>query len=223
MAEKIKLLGEPKNKLPDELERDRLGTGKDSLVDKIDRVERLPSVLKEYRALQMEHQLTGDTVINILEKYREDTKKAELLLEKNPNPTNEVAVTDSGEEWPVHFVIVPQGSNLQKGKDGIISMEGQDFISGKNYWQCEHETTLRAKKGRDSFVLSGMSFYINKDFLQTLNRFINSKLHTYFMISPVNVKPKIDRQQKILLMYITDLAANLYNTYFIKILEYQKN
>jgi len=217
MLEKIKSLGEPNNdRLPDELERQLVGSGPDSSVDKLNKIEHLPSIFKRYKSFQIRHKQSPEEVIEILNKYREDTQKVALFLEKNPNPINQEIIADDGGKWQLRFVAVPQGDNAQNGKDGIAYMEGQDFIAGESYWNllcAQKSKKLPAKDGYKSFVLSGIEFYVPHDCLRMLSSFIKEKLGVNFSIDPVNIKPKIDRQQKILYMYITDLAASLYASY----------
>jgi len=217
MSEKTESLGKSNDdRLPDELEREFMARGPDSSVDKLSKIEHLPIISKKYTSFQTRHHLLSEEVIEILNKYREDTRRVKLFLEKNPNPINQGAITNNGEKWQISFVVVPQGDNIQKGKDGIVYVEGQDFIAGKSYWDLfynKKNEKLSAKNGYKDFVLSGIEFYVPHDCLRMLSSFIKEKLGVNFSIDPVNVKPRIDRQQKILYMYITDLAASLYASY----------
>lgn len=216
----MKFLNEPNNnKLPDELERQHIASGADSYVFKLNKMESLPTIFKQYRHLQERRQLSPDEIIEALNKYREDTQKVASLLEKNPNPIDQEVVTDSGENWQLHFVAVPQSANIQKDKDGFVYAEGQDFIAGENYGSLlvnKENEKLPAKEGYECFTLSDIGFYIPCDCLEKLSHFINKELEELgvkFSVVGLNVKPKIDRQQKILNMYITDLAASLYRSY----------
>jgi len=220
MPEKIRFSNEPNNnKLPNELERQHIASGADSYVSKLNKIESLPTIFKEYKHLQDRRQLSPDEIIKALNRYREDTQKVALLLEKNSNPINQEVITDSGEKWQLHFIVVPQGGNIQKDKDGFVYAEGQDFITGENYGSLltnRENEKLPAKEGYECFILSDIGFYVPYDCLKKLGQYINEELEELgakFSVVGLNVKPKIDRQQKILNMYITDLAASLYRSY----------
>ena len=194
------------------LESERIGkAGADSKVSRISKIESLPMVSKEYDALQRGHSLSAEQMIDILNRYREDTRKAALLLESNPNPFNEKVFLKSGrknEKWSLSYIVVSQGEVLCKNDDGIICVEGQDCIAGPTYGDVRSLSS-----DGDILVLSGLMFCISEGNLRRLGQYINKELKTNFLLFPLNVKPKIDRQRKTVYMYITDLGGDLYYSY----------
>jgi len=194
------------------LESERTGrAGADSKVSRISKIESLPMVSKEYDALQRGHSLSVEQVIDILNQYNEDTRKAVLLLEDNPNPLKEeifLRANGKDKKWSLSYICVPQGRVIRKDEDGIICVEGQDCIAGQTY-----ENVRSLSLDGDIFVLSGLMFHISEGNLRRLGQYINKKIKTNFLIEPLNVKPKIDRQRKTVYMYITDLAGDLFFSY----------
>ncbi|MEK9153369.1 MAG: hypothetical protein AAB723_02090 [Patescibacteria group bacterium] len=196
------------------LESKRTGkAGADSKVPQISKIESLPMVSKEYDALQRGHFLSDEQVLDILNQYREDTRKAVLLLEDNPNPLKEKiflkVAGQKNKEWSLSYIIVPQGEVLRKNDDGIICVEGQDYITGPTY-----EDIRGLSSEGDIFALSGLMFCIRSEGnLRRLGQYINKELKTNFILLPLNAKPKIDRQRKTVYMYITDLDGDLYYSY----------
>ncbi|MDD5750666.1 MAG: hypothetical protein PHU56_03395 [Candidatus Pacebacteria bacterium] len=197
------------NKLP---KRERAGRGgADSKVSRINRAELPPFASKEYDALQRGHSLSVEQVKDVLNRYREDTQEAITLLKDNPNPLKEKIIlkTDrKNEKWSLAYIVVPQGGVLRENESGIVCAEGQDYIAGETY-----EDVRGYSPKDDIIVLSGLTFSINTSNLERLSGYINRELNTNFVLLPLNVKPKIDRQGKIVYMYITDLSADLYISY----------
>lgn len=201
------------------IDKKQIGLGADSRVYVIKDIERpLPVTLKEYSGLRENHPfLSSERIIDVLRCYAEDTHRAAELLESDPNPLKEKVFfkinNRKSEEWSLSYVAVLQGDTIKENNDGVICVEGQDYITGES-----PEATYRSiydvlSKEKDIFEVSGLMFRVNGMHLVKLSKYLNEKLKTNFDILPTNVKPRIDHQNKVVCMYITDLAADLYESY----------
>lgn len=194
-----------------ETTKDKEKAGADSKVSRVSKVESSPFVSKEYDALQRGHSLSVEEVTDILNQYRKDTQKAALLLKDNPNPLKEkifLKTDRKNKEWSLSYIVVPQGEVLRENGNGIICVEGQDYVAGETY-----EDVRDYSPNEDILVLSGLMFGISGSNLGRLSGYINKELNTNFLLLPLNVKPAIDYQRKTVYIRITDLSADLYVSY----------
>lgn len=149
-----------------------------------------------------------------LEEYYRDTIKAQIILKDNPNPLNQTLTIDD-EIYTFEYSIVPQGSIIfeEKSKHALF---GQEFVAGLNLGDLYLPT--RAKMPpvdkNQTIFLNNLSFD-SEVYEEIVNIFyyLSDQINRDFEPSMANVKPYLDKQNKKIIIKITDLAASLSYSY----------
>ena len=155
------------------------------------------------------------TVFEILQHYNSDTLLAKSFAESMPNPCDSSIDIDD-QKYRLQFQILPQGTvDICRGR--IVYSIGQPHIQGQNF--CD----MQRNSGPGIINVSSSGYYpiaITKKkldevqvYLTRFSKEINRQLGTKFWLSAGNAIPRIDTENKILHIVVTDLANDLFTQY----------
>ena len=189
-------------------------SGFDSKVEKFTTAEN-ESVLKEYSSLQAAY---GEEITHeILQCYYLDTERAQLLLEKYPNPLNQKIVLNR-KSYDLEYVVIPQGGLLLegnpnkdfKGESNSISAS-QKFIDGLNLKELEIGLYHQATETNGQAELESNHYFTEQ--MEVLGfrliEHLNKNLGVEFGFALPNIKPFVIEDEKKIRVVMTDLAPSL--------------
>ncbi len=169
--------------------------------------------------------LSEKAQIEVLDRYYLDTEKAKNFLESNPNPCNQT-MEINGVKYTLEYKVVSQApiileNDSEEFHSGVplqISV-GQNFVDGLNLEDLE-SPNLALIKEKGISIKSQEIFVERFGFCATIENLsedlfdeLSFRLGVPYDFHRVNVKPFVDEEARKVIIFITDLVANL-RTYF---------
>lgn len=196
-----------------DVQDESIGSGLDSMVHSVNNQKK--------GRMFVEKKYYGHIYKEVLEKYYNDTEKAQKLLLTNPNPLGQTLLIDK-QDFTLQYEIIPQGGiSSEPEEETLVSCYGQKYVPGLNleslfslYYDRdpnENETNIKSEKllkNQEGLlrleILDGIS-----DLTKKLFDYLSKKLAREFSFANVNVKPFLNTEEKSIKVCITDLAAHI--------------